>query len=77
MSGDILMVNGNECLNSRGESVLKFSQFFTRKLETMKEKNYTLKSAKVNFVVYWLKEGAEHEVLIFLPELYFERISAV
>jgi ATP-dependent DNA helicase RecQ len=75
VSGDILLVNGNECLNSNGESVLKFSQSFTRKLETMKEKNYSLKSAKVNFVVYWLKEGAEHEVLIILPELYFERSS--
>jgi ATP-dependent DNA helicase RecQ len=39
----------------------------------MKERNYKLKSAKVNYVVYWLKEGAEQEVKIILPELYFER----
>jgi ATP-dependent DNA helicase RecQ len=30
-----------------------------------------LKSAKVNFIVYWRKEGEEEEVKIILPELYF------
>ena len=39
----------------------------------MKEKNYELKSASVNFIVYWLKEGAEQEVKVILPELYFEK----
>lgn len=39
----------------------------------MKEKNYQLKSAKVNFIIYWLKEGAEQEVKIILPEVYFEK----
>lgn len=28
---------------------------------------------KVNFIVYWLKEGADKEVLIVLPEVWFER----
>jgi len=37
------------------------------------DKGYKLKSAKVNFIVYWLKEGAENEVKIVLPELYFEK----
>jgi len=39
----------------------------------MKENNYELKSAKVNFIVYWQKEGEEKEVKIILPELYFEK----
>lgn len=38
----------------------------------MKENNYELKSAKVNFIVCWLKEGADQEVKIILPELCFE-----
>ncbi len=72
-SGDILILNGDECLNSKEQSVLKFSQQFVGQIETMKERNYELKNAKVNFIVYWLKEGAEQEVKIILPELYFER----
>jgi len=72
-SGDALTLNGDECMNSKGQSVLKFSQQFVKQIETMKEINYELKSAKVNFIVYWLKEDTEQEVKIILPELYFER----
>ena len=72
-SGEVLTLNSDECLNSNGQSVLKFSQHFLRQIESYKEKNYILKSAKVNFIVYWLKEGAEQEVKIMLPELYFEK----
>lgn len=75
ISGDTLTLNGDECLNSKGQSVLKFSQQFVRQIEKMKEKNYELKRAKVNFIVYWLKEGSEKEVKIILPELYFEKIN--
>lgn len=39
----------------------------------MRERKYELKSAKVNFIVYWLREGAEHEIKIILPEFHFER----
>lgn len=72
-SGDAMTLKGDECLNSKGQSVLKFSQQFMRQIEIMKERNYKLKSAKVNFIIYWLKEGAEQEVKIILPELYFEK----
>jgi len=71
--GDTLTVNGAECLNSSGQSVLKFSQSFVTQIEAMKARNYELKSSKVNFIVYWLKEGTEKEAKIILPELYFER----
>lgn len=73
MSGDILTVNGSECLNSKGQTVLKFSQQFSRQIENMKNKNYILKSAKVNFIVYWQKEGTDQEIKIVLPELYFQK----
>jgi ATP-dependent DNA helicase RecQ len=74
-SGEDLFVNGNECLNSKGQSVLRFSQLFAKQLERMKEREYELKSAKVNFIVYWLKEGAKEDVMIVLPELHFEKRS--
>jgi ATP-dependent DNA helicase RecQ len=72
-SGDDLIINGFECLNAKGQSVLKFSLQFVNQIEAMKQRNYELKTAKVNFIVYWLKEGAEQEVKIILPELYFEK----
>jgi ATP-dependent DNA helicase RecQ len=72
-SGDSLTVKGDECLDEKGKSVLKFSKQFVGQIETMKEKNYVLKSAKVNFIVYWKKVDSEQETKIILPELYFER----
>ncbi|WP_321480630.1 RecQ family ATP-dependent DNA helicase [uncultured Bacteroides sp.] len=73
MSGDALIVNGYECLNQSGQSVLKFSRKSMARIEEMKEKGYELKRAKVGFIIYWQKEGSEQEVRIILPELYFER----
>lgn len=74
-SGDTLTVNEDECLNSKGQSVLKFSQQFVQQIESLKAKNYQLKSAKVNFIVYWLKEGAKKETKIILPELCFKKMN--
>ena len=72
-SGDSLTINGNECRTVKGESILKFSKQFLNIIETQTQKGYLLKQAKVNFIVYWQKEGADQEVKIILPELYFER----
>jgi len=72
-SGDVLTLKGDECLNSKGQSVLKFSQHFLRQIESLKEKNYMLKSVKVNFIIYWLKEDADREVKIILPDVFFEK----
>jgi ATP-dependent DNA helicase RecQ len=74
-SGDVLNLSGDECLNSKGQSVLKFSQQFVKKIATIKDKNYELKGAKVNFIVYWLKDGSKQEVRIILPEVFFERMK--
>lgn len=71
--GDDLIINGDECLDERGRSVLKFSKQFVEKIEEMKINNYKLDSAKVNFVVYWKKEETEQEVQIILPKIYFKR----
>lgn len=72
-SGDDLIVNGEECLNQKRQSVLKFSKNYNELLQEMKEKGYELKKAKVNFVVFWLNERTGKEEQIILPELYFER----
>ena len=72
-SGDVLTLKGEECLNSKGQSIAKFSMQFVNKIKSMKLKNYELKSAKVNFIVYWMKEGSEQEVKIILPEILFEK----
>ncbi len=72
-SGDTLILNGDECLNSERQSVLKFSRTFIAQIEEMKRKKYIFKNAKVNFIVYWQKEGTAQEIKIILPELFFER----
>lgn len=72
-SGDALTLEEGGCLNSNQQSVLKFSMHFAQQIELMKERNYELKSARVNFIVYWWKEETEQEIKIILPELYFKR----
>jgi len=72
-SGDTLTVKEDECLNPDGQSVLKFSQQFIRQLSELKYKGYELKSAKVNFIVYWTKEETGKEFKIILPELFLEK----
>ncbi len=72
-NGDVLTFNGTECLNSKGQSVLKFSKKLTEEIQNKKVKGFELKTVKINFIVYWQKEGTDKEIKIILPELYFER----
>lgn len=74
-SGDALVVNWDGCADTQGNTILKFSTRFVGHIENMQSKNYALKSAKVNFMVYWKKEDTTKEVRIILPELYFERLG--
>lgn len=74
-SGDKLILNGNECLDSNGRSILKFSKQFVEQIESKKVNNFKLKSVTVDFIIYWKKEETEQEVKIVLPELYFERAN--
>ncbi|MDO0826026.1 RecQ family ATP-dependent DNA helicase [Desulfosporosinus nitroreducens] len=73
-SGEFLGVDGNGCHNSKGQAVVKFSRQFLKQIESMRQKNYVPKTAKIRFIVYWQKENTEREVRIVLPELYFEKI---
>jgi ATP-dependent DNA helicase RecQ len=73
MSGDSLIISEDGCTNTKGKQILKFSRNFIKEIEELKLKNYVLKSAEVNFVIYWQKEGTDEEVKIILPILNFEK----
>ena len=53
--------------------ILMFSQGFKKEIESLQANNYELKSAKVNFIIYWKKEDSGEEIKIVLPELLFEK----
>ena len=72
-SGDYLTVNVDECLNSYGVSVLKFSKQYQEQIEKMKEAHYEIIKARVNFIVYWLDEEAQKEIKVILPIIYFKK----
>jgi len=74
-SGDELTIDGYGCRNSKGQLVLKFSKQLIKQIEERKQKNTVPKTAKIRFIVYWQKENSEHEIMIVLPELCFERMD--
>ncbi len=74
--GDLLIFHGNICMNSRHQPVLQFSQRFIEKIETLKQQSYELKTVKVNFIVYWMKENTNQEIKIILPEVCFKKTDA-
>jgi len=73
VSGDELTIKGIEYLNSSDQPVLKFSAKFIKQIELLKESNYELIRAKINFILYWFDEEADKEVRIILPELNFKK----
>jgi ATP-dependent DNA helicase RecQ len=73
MSGDFLVLKEDGCANSNGDLVLKFSKSFLQTIDIQKRKGYEVKSAKINFIVYWKNDETEKEVKIILPELVFEK----
>jgi ATP-dependent DNA helicase RecQ len=75
ISGDTLSIDGDQCRDLNGQSVLKFSNQFLNYIENMKLKGFQVKKVTVNFIVYWLKENETNEIKIVLPELYFVRID--
>lgn len=73
LSGDHLIPSMEGCLNTKGEIVLKYSKGFLCTIEDLKKKGYQIKSAKVNFILYWKDSEKEIENLIILPEVAFEK----
>lgn len=74
-SGDELTIEGDCLRNAKGQPVLKFSKQFKNQIESIRQKSYMPKTAKVRFVIYWQKENFNREMRIILPELCFERAS--
>lgn len=76
-SGDNLRISSDSCTTERGQPVLKFSTAFLNTIESQRQRGYVLTKVKVNFIVYWQKEGSEEEIKIVLPELQFEKQVAI
>ena len=71
--GEVLIPTNEGCTNSKGELVLKFSKSFLIVLISLKERDYTLKNAIVNFFLFWMDHDKETEYLAILPELTLEK----
>jgi ATP-dependent DNA helicase RecQ len=70
-SGNTLKFKEDRCANNDGELVLKFSKKFLNTIEEQNRKGYSLHTAKINFIVYWLSDNSQKEILIILPEVHF------
>ena len=66
-----LEIDADQGLSWSGKPVLKFSQGFQKEIEFLQAKNYQIKTARVNFIVYWKNEDSGEEIKIVLPELIF------
>ncbi len=75
LAGDNLQYRDEEYLESSGYPVIKFSREFMGRIASLKAKNFRLQEATVNYVVWWQKEGTQHQVMIILPRLTFEKGS--
>lgn len=75
LSGSSMIVKSDGCCDSSGEYLLKFSQRCRETINDFEQKGYRLKSATVNFIVYWKKDGTELECKVIMPELSFQQTS--
>jgi ATP-dependent DNA helicase RecQ len=74
-SGSPLTIQKDGLADSKGKTILEFSQKFKQTLKDMEGKGYQLSEAKVNFILYWKNDEMEEEILIVLPELILKRVS--
>jgi len=72
-SGDDLAVNDEGCLDNNGNCIVIFSSGFKERMAAFERKGYKLKSAAINYMVYWKKEDFEKELIIILPELKLQK----
>lgn len=73
LAGNDLIISGEECLNTKQQPILKFSRPFLQRINDLAAKDYKVKSAKVNFILYWKRENTQQEIKIVLPKLCFEK----
>ncbi|MBN2286317.1 MAG: RecQ family ATP-dependent DNA helicase [Tissierellales bacterium] len=72
-TGQLLAVCEDGCCTNKGKQVLKFSRHFIDRITYYKNRNYFPFKAIIANIVYWSKENTEHEIKIFLPEVYFRK----
>jgi ATP-dependent DNA helicase RecQ len=73
MSGNKLLLNGDECQNIFHQPVLKFSKSFMLQIENLHTAGYEIKDIRVNYIIFWKKDNDDQEIKIILPELVFQR----
>lgn len=71
-SGDRLLVNRDGCKDAAGHFIIRFSAKFIEEIKKYDVRGFKPDKASVLFIVYWRKD-IEKEVLIVLPEIYFEK----
>lgn len=72
-SGMPLQMTANGCTDLSGNEILRFSKKFKNALDELNQKGYHTKEARINFVVYWVRQDDKKEVRIVLPEIIAER----
>jgi len=71
-SGDSLLYINDTVCNLEKKALFKFSKSFMTEIKVLKNKGYKIKEIKVNSMVFWRQEETNREVVILLPEIYFE-----
>ncbi len=68
--GSPLSVTADGLANTSGQLLLKYSNSFKNTLQTYLQKGYELKTASINFILYWHNKDNNKESKIILPEIY-------
>lgn len=76
-SGDELVLINDAYCNKNRNPVLKFSNKFLEKINTLNKEHYQLKKVIVSYIIYWKKKDYEKEIKIILPEVLFEKTKIV
>jgi len=72
-TGGKLKINEDGCLDANNDQVLKYSNAFKSKLESLKSQGYLVLEGSINYIVYWYNPDKKEESLIILPELVLKR----
>lgn len=79
-AGSSLVPNATGCTNAKGQTLVKYSKSFIKKLEDWVQKGYTPEKAEASYVFWWQKktesdkEEEYPEVKIILPKLFLRRV---
>ena len=69
ISGAQLKVDEEGCLDQSENRVLKFSHKFKKELSKYLKQGYVLKTATINYLIYWKAEKLDKEIIILLPQV--------